>query len=81
MGDFTVDTLHRTTQLFDCRIRFRVQGWGYSLPLIVVNFQVNNLNTKPLKPTALEATHGQMDDFFSQLPFKYHLEEGASVGD
>ena len=31
--------------------------------------------------TALEATQGQMDDFFSQSPFRCHLEEVASVGD
>jgi len=30
---------------------------------------------------ALEATQGQMDGLFGQLPFKYHLEEVASVGD
>ena len=31
--------------------------------------------------TALEATHGQMNGFFSQLPYKCHIEEVASVGD
>ena len=30
---------------------------------------------------ALEATQGQMDGLFSQLPYKCHLEEVASVGD
>ena len=30
---------------------------------------------------ALEATQGQMDGFFSQLSYKCHLEEVASVGD
>jgi len=29
---------------------------------------------------ALEATHGQMDDFFRQLLFKCHLEEVTFVG-
>ena len=29
----------------------------------------------------LEATQGQMDGFFSQLSYKCHLEEVASVGD
>ena len=33
------------------------------------------------QPAALEATQGQMDGFFSQLPYKCHLEEVASVGD
>jgi len=31
--------------------------------------------------SALEATHGQMDGFFGQFPYKCHLEEVASVGD
>jgi len=30
---------------------------------------------------AMEATQGQIDGFFSQLPYKCHLEEVASVGD
>ena len=29
----------------------------------------------------LEASQGQIDGFFSQLPFKYNLPEVASVGD
>ena len=29
----------------------------------------------------LEATQGQNDSFFSQLPYKCYLEEVASVGD
>ena len=31
--------------------------------------------------SALEATQGQIDGFFSQVPCKFHLEEVASVGD
>jgi len=31
--------------------------------------------------TALEATQGQMDRFFGQLPHKCHFEDVASVGD
>ena len=31
--------------------------------------------------TVLEATQGQIDSFFSQLSYKYHLEEVASMGD
>jgi len=31
--------------------------------------------------TALEATQGQNDSFFSQLPYKCYLKEVASVGD
>ena len=30
---------------------------------------------------ALEATQGQMDGFFRQLPYKCHLQKVASVGD
>jgi len=30
---------------------------------------------------ALEATQGQNDSFFSQIPYKCYLEEVASVGD
>ena len=32
-------------------------------------------------PPALEATQGQMDGSFSELPYKCHLEKVASVGD
>ena len=35
----------------------------------------------PEASTALEATQGQNDSFFSQLPYKCYLEEVASVGD
>ena len=31
--------------------------------------------------SALEATQGQNDSFFSQLPYKGYLEDVASVGD
>jgi len=31
--------------------------------------------------TTLEATQGQIDGFFSQLPYKYHQNWVASVGD
>ena len=31
--------------------------------------------------STLETTHGQMGGFFSQLPFKCHLPEVASVAD
>jgi len=31
--------------------------------------------------TALEATQGQFDGFFSQLPYTYHQNRVASVGD
>ena len=34
-----------------------------------------------LPRSALEATQGQNDSFFSQRPYKCYLEEEASVGD
>jgi len=34
-----------------------------------------------MRGAALEATQGHMHGFFSQLPYKCHLEEVASVGD
>jgi hypothetical protein len=36
---------------------------------------------KRLGNTTLETTQGQMKVFVSQLPYKCHLEEVASVGD
>ena len=40
--------------------------------------------TQPIQPcdsrATLEETQGQMDGFFSQLPYKCYLEEVASVG-
>ena len=38
----------------------------------------NLLYLGPISPPvpALETTHGQMDGFFSQLPFKCHLSKG-----
>ena len=35
----------------------------------------------PVRMTALEATQGQIDGFLSQLLYKFHLEEAASMGD
>ena len=31
--------------------------------------------------STLQATHGQIDSFLSQLPYEHHLEEVASEGD
>ena len=36
---------------------------------------------RPFAVSALEATQGQMDGFFSRPPYKCHFEEVASVGD
>ena len=38
---------------------------------------VANRRRHSLGTSALEATQGQMGGFFSQLPYKYHLEEVA----
>ena len=51
------------------------------LPAILSAKASTTLNSQQLWLTALEATQGQMDGFFSQLPYKCHLEEVASVGD
>ena len=42
--------------------------------------QVDRPGVRYKSSTALEATLGQMDGFFSQLPYKCYLEEVASVG-
>jgi len=34
-----------------------------------------------MQRSAQEATHGQTDGFFSQLPYKFYLKEVAFVGD
>jgi len=34
-----------------------------------------------ISPPAFEATQGQNDSFFSQLPYKCYFEEVAFVGD
>ena len=39
------------------------------------------VGSKRQLPAALEATQGHMDGFFSETPYKCHLEEVASVGD
>ena len=54
--------------------RFRVQGLGRSGNIV-------SCNRVGRGRTALETTQGQMDGFLSQLPYKRHLEEVASVGD
>ena len=39
------------------------------------------INPKCKAMATLGATQGQIDGFLSQLPYKYHLEEVASVED
>ena len=58
--------------------------WGVPNHLAVANREACQSipeRAYPTRPSALEATQGQMDGFFSQLPYKCHLEEVASVGD
>jgi hypothetical protein len=38
-------------------------------------------NLGPLQSSTLETTQGQIDGFFSQIPFKFYLPEVASVED
>ena len=48
----------------------------------VVHFAGFTLNTVRAHPsTTLEATQGQIDGFFSQLPYKCHQNRVASGGD
>ena len=49
-------------------------SWG-------VSFMVAGVGFYTINPAAQEATQGQTDGYFSQLPFKYYLPEVASVGD
>jgi len=61
-----------------CRVSgigFSLSGFGYRVPDIGVNLSGFGFRL------ALEAHQGQMDSFFSQLPYKCHLQEVASMGD
>ena len=53
-----------------------VVGEGICCPLGPQVFELNSG-----WDSALEATQGQIDGIFSQLPYKFHLEEVASLGD
>ena len=49
---------------------------------LVIRMRAIGFGVRRCTPSsALEATQGQMDGFFSQLPYKYYLEEITSVGD
>jgi len=50
---------------------------GPRLTQVTVDHKMHNEKTH----AALEATQGQNDSFFNQLPYKCYLEEAASVGD
>ena len=60
-------------------IRFRVSGSGFRDPGSGSSVEGRGLRVNG--EAALEATQGQIDGFFSHLPYKCHLEEVASVGD
>ena len=50
-------------------------------PFLPFELEMVTLSPNIRGRTALEATPGQIDGFFSQLPFKCYLPEEASVGD
>jgi len=63
-------------------MRFHPVGaFPVSYVLQVCPANVNRHNSFVAAFATLEATQGQMDGFFSQLPYKCYLEEVASVGD
>jgi len=46
-----------------------------------LGMRTNYTSVKTMSITTLEATQGQMDGFFSQLPYKSHQNRVASVED
>jgi len=62
-----------------CRVR-EVEGEGGGGHPLAADVRPDPA-AAPSRLAALEATQGQMDGFFSQLPYKCHLEEVASAGD
>ena len=63
-----------------CRTSFSAENVFYGEPGLEAEARKPNTSRAALA-AALEVTQGQMDGFLSQLPFKCHLEEVASVGD
>ena len=55
------------------------QGQNLAVTVLYVPYSLDS--GERIYASALEATQGQMDGFFSQLQYKCHLEEVASVGD
>jgi hypothetical protein len=54
----------------------------YKVATPILTFATAWLSKIPNKSeSTLEATQGQRDDLFGQLPHKYHLEEVASAGE
>ena len=64
----TRETIHLPLGCLQGGLPWRGAGFGAS---------VSGQNCR----AALEATQGQMDGFFSQLPYTCYIEEVASVGD
>ena len=67
-------------------LRFEVWGlgfgvWGLGCGVWGLGSGGVCLDAAFAAPTVLEATQVQIRGFFSQLPYKCHLEEVASVGD
>ena len=64
-----------------------VLSYERGTPAILPQKKSRSLQGHPFEPfnvferskSALEATQGQMDGFFNQLPYKCHLEEVVSA--
>jgi len=75
----------REVQLAEVRGRKAEKRFG-STPLadhhsLAANLRALEQDEGSQVHTTLEATQGQMDSFFSQLPYKCYLEDVSSVGD
>ena len=46
-----------------------------------IKIRAHPISLHSISLPTLEATQGQIDSFFGQLPYKCYLEEVASVGD
>ena len=77
----------RYLQIVDwCLASFTIWGivdWclaSFTIRAVPCRYLIGTQSSPPsLRAPALEATQGQMDGFFSQLPYKCHLEEVASL--
>ena len=64
-----------TNSFFSYLSAFEVHQW------VAANFALPSTNLLLPSRAALEATQGQNDSLFGQLPYKCYLEEVASVRD
>ena len=77
--------LHRNEKRFRGGLVFKAHRWLYHSTLGSREIKKRRREEGPKesqrREAALEATQGQMNGVSSQLPYKCHLEEVASVGD